>query len=434
MNALPSHAPSLTPPPGRVAVSLEELAMCVRALDPGSRALLDLSLRRRLPFEALAGFLQTDPFDLARRRARAVARIAAELDLEGPGVVATVRAALGRLPDDAWGVPLPPRARTAAPVVQADQMAEAARALMVRLREQRARARMATARAAAPDPREQPTVEMDAVIDEPVAAELAELEAGAGDVASVTVEGPEAPRPVSLAAELAAIEAGAPADRRSPTADLADAEMTAEPGSLAAELAAAEAAAGDEATIAALGPADEAGDAPVELEVVEADAVVDAPMGDDQPTVETEAIRVEPAAEPEPEPIVDAEDQPTVESDAIQPWSPTRPPIAAHPMAGAFSRHPAFAVEAEETVALPPLAQALARAAANEREAAEMIAAIESAVPAPPAPSPASEPVRPAAPLSVSHADARAPRRRLARGGLLLGLLLAIARLLLGRR
>jgi hypothetical protein len=430
MNALPSHAPSLTPPTGRVAVSLEELAMCVRALDPGSRALLDLSLRRRLPFEALAGFLQTDPFDLARRRARAVARIAAELDLEGPGVVATVRVALGRLPDDAWGVPLPPRARTAAPVVQADQMAEAARALMVRLREQRAQARMAAARAAAPDPREQPTVEMDAVIDEPVAAELAELEAGAGDVASVTVEGPEAPRPVSLAAELAAIEAGAPAERRSPTAELADAdaEVTAEPGSLAAELAAAEAAAGDEATIAALGPADEAGDAPVELEVVEADAVVDAPMGDDQPTVETEAIRLEPEA------IVDAEDQPTVESDAIQPWSPTRPPIAAHPMAGAFSRHPAFAVEAEETVSLPPLAQALARAAANEREAAEMIAAIESAVPAPPAPSPASEPVRPAAPPSVSHANARAPRRRLARGGLLLGLLLAIARLLLGRR
>src|SRR5919107_1505129 len=106
MNALPSRAPYLSPPPGRAALSMEALAMCVRALDPGSRALLDLSLRRRLPFEAMAGVLHTDPFDLARRRARAVARIAAELDLEGSGVVAVVKAALSRLPDDAWCVPV----------------------------------------------------------------------------------------------------------------------------------------------------------------------------------------------------------------------------------------------------------------------------------------------------------------------------------------
>src|ERR687889_2454563 len=106
MNALPSHAPFLSPPPGRAALSMEALAMCVRALDPGSRALLDLSLRRRLPFEAMAGVLHTDPFDLARRRARAVARIAAELDLDGAGVVAAVKAALARLPDEAWCVPV----------------------------------------------------------------------------------------------------------------------------------------------------------------------------------------------------------------------------------------------------------------------------------------------------------------------------------------
>src|SRR3954469_22447750 len=141
MNALPSHAPFLSPPPGsRTAVSMEALAMCVRGLDPGSRALLDLSLRRRLPLEAMAGFLQTDPFDLARRRARAVARIAAELDLDGYGVIATVKAALSRLPADAWGVPLPVRPPVVAPV-QADAMAAAARALMTRLGEQRERLR-----------------------------------------------------------------------------------------------------------------------------------------------------------------------------------------------------------------------------------------------------------------------------------------------------
>src|SRR4051794_34326500 len=160
MNALPRHAPLLSPPPGRAALSLEELGMCVRALDPGSRALLDLSLRRRLPFEAMAGVLHTDPFDLARRRARAVARIAAELDLEGAGVVATVKAALARLPDDAWCVPVAP------PPAGLQEMAESARALMEKLSETRERIREASIAAAAdgavgPDRAEQPTVEME---------------------------------------------------------------------------------------------------------------------------------------------------------------------------------------------------------------------------------------------------------------------------------
>src|SRR4051794_12630249 len=150
MNALPSHAPFLSPPPGsRAAVSMEALAMCVRSLDPGNRALLDLSLRRRLPFEAMAGVLHTDPFDLARRRARAVARIAAELDLEGAGVVATVKAALSRLPEDAWCVPAvepepQPQPAAVQEAVQAEAMADAARALMDKLREHRERVREAS--------------------------------------------------------------------------------------------------------------------------------------------------------------------------------------------------------------------------------------------------------------------------------------------------
>src|SRR3954463_4534571 len=108
MNALSNRAPLQSPPSARAAVSLEELAMCVRALDPGSRALLDLSLRRRLPFEAMAAVLHTDPFELARRRARSIARIAADLDLDGVGVVGSVKAALARMADEAWLVPLPP--------------------------------------------------------------------------------------------------------------------------------------------------------------------------------------------------------------------------------------------------------------------------------------------------------------------------------------
>ena len=287
MSALPEHVRLLQTPPRRT-VSADALAECVRALDPGSRALLDLSLRRRLPFEAMAGVLHTDPFDLARRRARAVARIAAELDLEGAGVVATVKAALARLPDEAWGVPV----AKPAPAVQAEAMAAAARALMEKLAAQRE-----------------------------VMARATETETGAQD------------RPGS------------------------------EP--------------------------------------------------DEQPTVETEAI----VLPPEPAP-------------AAQAW----PAVAASPMAAAFSHHPAFAIEREdEAAALPPLAQALARAAESERAAAE--AKEETVVP--PAPEPVPAPTaagRPAPPLADPPPGEREPRRRLARGGLLVGLLLAMLRLLFGRR
>jgi hypothetical protein len=256
-----------------VAVSLEALAVCVRALDPGSRALLDLSLRRRLPFETMAGFLHTDPFDLARRRARAVARIAADLDLEGAGVVATVKAALARLPDDAWCVPVPETPPVEArQAVQAESMARAARALMEKLREHR---------------------------------------------------------------------------------------MAAEP-----------------------------------LEAV------------------------------------DPAEQPTVESEAI-----VLPPAAASPMAAAYSHHPAFAVE---PAPLPSLADALAEAAEDERQAAATIAATKA--PKPPATAdqptvetpairiPAPPVVRPAPPSPATRPVAE-PRRRLARSGLLVGLLLAIWKL-----
>src|SRR5947209_3995520 len=88
------------------AVSLERLGQCVRRLDPGSRALLDLSVRRRLPDDAMAPILRTDPFHLAWRRARALERVANELGEEKPVSLTDVRAALGELPDEIWS-PLP---------------------------------------------------------------------------------------------------------------------------------------------------------------------------------------------------------------------------------------------------------------------------------------------------------------------------------------
>ena len=100
----------LTPAPRRRfarpagPIAIERLADCVRELDPATRALLDLSIRRRARDDAMAPLLRTDAFHLAWMRARALERVAATLG-DGDVPLADVRAALVRLPDDAWGVP-----------------------------------------------------------------------------------------------------------------------------------------------------------------------------------------------------------------------------------------------------------------------------------------------------------------------------------------
>jgi hypothetical protein len=92
------------------ASGLAGLEAGVRALDPGTRALLDLSLRRRLRDDDMAPVLRIDPFNLAWRRARAIERLASSLGLTDPSGLAQVRAALPFLPAQAWEVPaaLPP--------------------------------------------------------------------------------------------------------------------------------------------------------------------------------------------------------------------------------------------------------------------------------------------------------------------------------------
>ena len=81
---------------------LERLAECVQRLDPGTRALLDLSVRRRLRDDAMAPLLHTDAFHLAWRRARALERVASDLGGDQPVPLAQVRAALETLPAEAW--------------------------------------------------------------------------------------------------------------------------------------------------------------------------------------------------------------------------------------------------------------------------------------------------------------------------------------------
>ena len=119
---MPASLQRVAPEP---AVSIDRLADCVRRLDPGTRALLDLSVRRRLRDDAMAPLLKTDPFHLAWRRARALERVASDLGgASEPLPLAQVRAALEVLPREAWdplSVPaLPRRASSSEPVEEVE--------------------------------------------------------------------------------------------------------------------------------------------------------------------------------------------------------------------------------------------------------------------------------------------------------------------------
>src|SRR4051794_3886997 len=97
---------ALTVPLHAGAVPLDRLATCVQRLDPATRALLDLSVRRGVRDDQMAPILRTDPFHLAWRRARALEKIAGELgEGERAAPLGEVRMALEALPREAWGLP-----------------------------------------------------------------------------------------------------------------------------------------------------------------------------------------------------------------------------------------------------------------------------------------------------------------------------------------
>jgi hypothetical protein len=105
MASLPSPLPAVRDPAREEAsrqVSPERLAECVRRLDPGTRALLDLSVRRRFRDDTMAPLLKTDAFHLAWRRARALERVATAVGGDEPMPLGQVRAALEALPAEAW--------------------------------------------------------------------------------------------------------------------------------------------------------------------------------------------------------------------------------------------------------------------------------------------------------------------------------------------
>src|SRR5829696_7290114 len=100
-------------------------------LDPASRALLDLSLRRGMRTEEIAEVLGADPDGVAASRDEALRRVARDVGL-GEDNLDEVRARLAELPAEQWlgGAatrPEPTTAEEEAPAAEEEPVAEAPR-------------------------------------------------------------------------------------------------------------------------------------------------------------------------------------------------------------------------------------------------------------------------------------------------------------------
>lgn len=83
------------------------LAESLGRLDSGTRALLDLSLRRAIPDDQVAKVLGVNAASIPPRRARGIAQLADMMEIPGPSELAAMLIAIPDLPEEAWGVPVP---------------------------------------------------------------------------------------------------------------------------------------------------------------------------------------------------------------------------------------------------------------------------------------------------------------------------------------
>jgi hypothetical protein len=92
---LARHARRCPRGPDSNVISPEQLAQALDRIHPRDRELLSLSLRRRVPDEALARLYDCEATDVARRRARAIERLADEMELQrGEDLGAVLKALL----------------------------------------------------------------------------------------------------------------------------------------------------------------------------------------------------------------------------------------------------------------------------------------------------------------------------------------------------
>jgi hypothetical protein len=81
---------------------MDSFTAALARLDPASRALLDLSLRRGMNPEEIGDLLGTDAESVVAAREAALEQLATELDMEDPSQLDEVRARLAELPAEAW--------------------------------------------------------------------------------------------------------------------------------------------------------------------------------------------------------------------------------------------------------------------------------------------------------------------------------------------
>jgi hypothetical protein len=110
-----------------LAVPADRLPGAIGDLDPGNRALLDLSLRRGVSDAEIGELLRKEPSDVARGRDAVLELLADALDVNGQDRRDRVRQAVAALPDDAWQV----RAPEPAPAPRAEASLAAERAVPI---------------------------------------------------------------------------------------------------------------------------------------------------------------------------------------------------------------------------------------------------------------------------------------------------------------
>jgi DNA-directed RNA polymerase specialized sigma24 family protein len=81
---------------------MKDLGAALARLDPESRALLELSMRRGMPEDEIGEFLRVDPDQVGRRRAELFERLVEELHLEGREERDELFATLQDLPWEYW--------------------------------------------------------------------------------------------------------------------------------------------------------------------------------------------------------------------------------------------------------------------------------------------------------------------------------------------
>lgn len=81
---------------------MDSFTAALGRLDPASRALLDLSLRRGMKPADIGDLLGTDPESVVAAREAALEQLAMELEMEDPSQLDEVRARLAELPAEAW--------------------------------------------------------------------------------------------------------------------------------------------------------------------------------------------------------------------------------------------------------------------------------------------------------------------------------------------